>query len=183
MCFGSIYLLHEHYQRLNPNNTFQLSTTTTQAGLPIKTRYSNRKAYIYIYTYTWRSEHSCNYCFEESPKGFPLNKSATMFTKALLPPFWGTFPKERARWSFPWQGFCLASLGFSLISTTTCLSFSILYCGVLNIGDWCAAISVMFHLYSNKFQLVALKLWLHDFRIFFFDYFLSLCNKNYYSFF
>ena len=52
MCFGSIYLLHEHYQRLNPNNTFQLSTTTTQAGLPIKTRYSNRKAYIYIYIHT-----------------------------------------------------------------------------------------------------------------------------------
>ena len=126
-----------------------------------------------------------NYCFEESLEGFPFKKSATMFTKTLLPRFWGTFPKEGAGWSFPWQGFCLAPLRFSLISitTTTCLSFSLLYCGVLNIGDGCAAISVMFHLYSNRFQLVALKLWLHDFRIFFFDYFLSLCNKNYYSFF
>ena len=122
-----------------------------------------------------------NYYSEESPEGFPFNKSATMFTNTLLPRFWGTFPKEGGGWSFPWRGFCLALMGFSLISTTTTttttsLSFSSrLQCGVLNIEDWCEAISIMFHLYSNRVQLVALKLWLHDFRIFFFSSIFWVC--------
>ena len=87
-----------------------------------------------------------NYCFEEPGDGFPFTKSATMFTKTL-PRFWGTFPKEGAGWSFPCQGFSLAPLGFSLISTTSRVSFFLtIERGILE-TDRCASISVMFYLF------------------------------------
>ena len=137
LAFDSI--LHKHYQRLNPN-TFQVPTLKHNKPLPINTY--NRKAYIHEEVNT----HFNNYCFEEPGDGFPFTKSATMFTKTL-PRFWGTFPKEGAGWSFPCQGFSLAPLGFSLISTTSRVSlFLTIERGILE-TDRCASISVMFYLF------------------------------------
>ena len=134
MCFGSIYLLHEHYQRLNPNNTFQLSTTTTQAGLLIKTRYSNRKAYIYIHT--WGSEHSCNYCFEESPEGFPSTNQQQCSPRPYCLPFEVLSQKKGQDGAslsrdFAWRGWDFHSYLLQLVSL---FLYYTVECWILEIG-------------------------------------------------